>query len=305
MPARPARRSRVVAALGVAVVAGTIGVLTPVAAQESSTTTTSVDSSSTTAPTSTTAASTTTTTTAPPPSTAVRQPSTRPPLNTLPPPPPSTTTTVAPALVPARPGERGAKVSQLQWTLALSGFWLGWPDGVYGGLTSQAVMAFQKYVGLPRTGVADQGTINALLYFRGRRPVARSTSGTLVEVDKTRQLMFIIRNGRVEYVANTSTGSEKPYVERDKKTGQLVRGDAKTPEGRFRVYFERPNGWWDGSLGRLYRPKYVYGGVAIHGSSNVPAYPASHGCMRVTPAFMDMVWAYNLVPLGTTVWIYR
>ena len=47
------------------------------------------------------------------------------------------------------------------------------------------------------------------------------------------------------------------------------------------------------------------GGVAIHGSTSIPAYPASHGCIRVSTAFMDTVWAYNLIPFRSTVWVYR
>ena len=57
-------------------------------------------------------------------------------------------------------------------------------------------------------------------------------------------------------------------------------------------------------LGQIYRPKYFIGGVAIHGSQVVPAYPASHGCVRVTPAAMDMIWESELMPLGTKVVVY-
>ena len=31
----------------------------------------------------------------------------------------------------------------------------------------------------------------------------------------------------------------------------------------------------------MYNPLYIVGGIAIHGSLDVPAYPASHGCIRV------------------------
>ena len=42
----------------------------------------------------------------------------------------------------------------------------------------------------------------------------------------------------------------------------------------------------------------------MHGYPNVPNYPASHGCVRVTNAAMDMVWAQNLLPIGETVVIH-
>ena len=31
----------------------------------------------------------------------------------------------------------------------------------------------------------------------------------------------------------------------------------------------------------MYRPNYFYGGYAVHGMTSVPAYPASHGCVRM------------------------
>ncbi|NBT26542.1 MAG: murein L,D-transpeptidase, partial [Actinobacteria bacterium] len=77
-----------------------------------------------------------------------------------------------------------------------------------------------------------------------------------------------------------------------------------TPEGTFAIDRERPDGWWNGDLGKIYRPKYFNGGVAIHGSTSVPAYPASHGCVRVSVAAMDMIWDKNLLPRGTTVVVH-
>ena len=31
----------------------------------------------------------------------------------------------------------------------------------------------------------------------------------------------------------------------------------------------------------MHNPLYIVGGIAIHGSEDVPAYPASHGCIRI------------------------
>jgi N-acetylmuramoyl-L-alanine amidase len=31
----------------------------------------------------------------------------------------------------------------------------------------------------------------------------------------------------------------------------------------------------------MYRPNYFYGGYAVPGMTSVPAYPASHGCVRM------------------------
>jgi lipoprotein-anchoring transpeptidase ErfK/SrfK len=54
----------------------------------------------------------------------------------------------------------------------------------------------------------------------------------------------------------------------------------------------------------LYRPKYFTGGVAVHGFPDVPPYAASHGCVRVTNAAMDWLWATGRTPIGRPVWVY-
>ena len=67
---------------------------------------------------------------------------------------------------------------------------------------------------------------------------------------------------------------------------------------------ERPEGWWEGDLGEIYRPKYFKGGIAVHGSSSIPNYPASHGCVRVSVPAMDFIWEQNLMPMRITVWVH-
>jgi hypothetical protein len=47
---------------------------------------------------------------------------------------------------------------------------------------------------------------------------------------------------------------------------------------------------------------YIVGGIAIHGSRDVPAYPASHGCIRV-PMFASQRLP-RMVPRGTPVFVY-
>jgi peptidoglycan hydrolase-like protein with peptidoglycan-binding domain len=209
-------------------------------------------------------------------------------------------TVTIPAL--GRGGSRD-EVLALQSRLQDLGFWAGIPDGTYGQVTSQAVMAFQKYLGLAPSGVVDELTA-LLLSMQGLRPFAESRSGDLIEVDKGRQLLFVIRGGQVLWTVNTSTGSDIPYNEPDQKTGGRATGTAHTPEGRFKVYTEHSDGWELGELGQLYRPKFFIGGVAVHGAPQIPNYPASHGCVRVTTSFMDYVWAANLMPMGSAVWVH-
>lgn len=224
------------------------------------TTTTTAGTTTTTAATPTTAAPETTTTTAAPP-----------------PPPPAPTTLAE--------GDRGPAVADLQRRLSELGYWVGTADGVFGDGTSHAVVALQKAAGIGRDGVVGPATRRAL--DAGIRPVTRSTSGRVVEIDLARQLLVVVDGGRLVAVFDTSTGS--------------VPGT--TPAGRWSVTREI-DGLRQSELGLLYRPKYFYEGVAVHGYTSVPPYPASHGCVRVTYPAMDHIWAEGYMPIGTPVWVY-
>lgn len=205
---------------------------------------------------------------------------TAPPVTTTAPPPTTTTTTVA----PVAPGE--LSVVALQQRLLALGFWLARADGVFDNTTAHAVVAFQKANGLARDGVVGPLTRAALA--TAVRPTARSTHGHVVEIDLTRQLLLVVADGRVDAVFDTSTG----------------RITGRTPTGEWRVEREI-DGFHRSRLGLLYRPKYFHGGVAVHGFTSVPPYPASHGCVRVTYAAIDELWASDAMPVGTPVWVYR
>lgn len=198
----------------------------------------------------------------------------------------------------------GEETAKVQERLTALGFWLGEIDGLYGKATSQAVMAFQKYTGLEPTAAVDAATALALQTAteRGR---ASADNGTLVEVDKTKQLLFLVVDGRTLWIFNTSTGSEVPYEAIDEnEPWKVYSGDSVTPSGLWQVDRQRADGWWDGDLGKIYRPKYFKGGVAIHGMTSIPSYPASHGCVRVSVPAMDFIWSLDLVNLGTIVWVH-
>jgi len=194
-------------------------------------------------------------------------------------------------------------ISALQERLDNLGFWLPDYDGVFGAITSQAVLAFQKSVGLPTTGQVDEYTA-LLLNTQGLRSAGQSTTGDRMEVDLTKQLLYVIRGGKTVWTVNTSTGSGGFYEEANQKDGGRISGTAVTPVGTFRVYREFTDGWEPGQLGDLYRPKYFTGGVAVHGAPRIPNVPASHGCVRVTTSFMDYIWASNTMPMSSEVWVH-
>jgi peptidoglycan hydrolase-like protein with peptidoglycan-binding domain len=226
---------------------------------------------------------------------------------TAPPPPPGPVVVPVAAMAePIQPvgSSSGAETERAQWRLLELGFWIQEANGDFGLTTRQAVMAFQKYYGLSADGVLGPETA-ALLSTLTEKPRARAEAGTLVEVDKSRQVLFFVVDGATQWILNTSTGSEVPYEEANKKDPtKIERGTSITPVGLHAVNRERAEGWWEGDLGEIYRPKYFVGGIAVHGSNSIPNYPASHGCVRVSVPAMDWIWESGLMPMDTPVWVH-
>ncbi len=223
------------------------------------------------------------------------------------------TTTIPPNIVPipaldqplqAVGSSSGSETARVQQRLIDVGFWVAGVDGEYGLTTRQAVMAFEKYMGFEADGKLDQRTADELSAMT-LRPHARANSGTLIEIDKAKQVLFFVIDGRTEWVLNTSTGNGQEYTEADQNTpGETISGVSLTPSGLHKVNRERPEGWWEGDLGEIYRPKYFVGGVAVHGSNSIPNYPASHGCVRVSVPAMDWIWDSGIMPMRTPVWVH-
>ncbi len=215
----------------------------------------------------------------------------------------ATIRTVAATTAPPRAAQpllrlssRGAAVVTLQQRLSeLRYVDVGVADGVFGSATLHAVVAFQKVQGISRDGVV--GPVTWARLAAPYRPAPRYRLGTSsLEVDLTRQVVYYVRSGSVQAIADASTGSGGTYYSQ----GRWSR--AVTPTGRFAIY-ARYSGWQNSPLGWMYRPNYFYGGYAVHGSTSVPPYPASHGCVRVTVSTMDrlspMLW------MGMPVAVYR
>ena len=216
----------------------------------------------------------------------------------------ATPSTVVETGISASGQRSGLSTQASQEKLLELGFWLANPNGTFDDTTTQAVMAFQKYFQLRPTGNINAATAHLLKEITNPA-TATAKEGTLAEVDKSRQLLFLVQDGITTYVMNASTGDDRAYEEPDGNTpGVMIKGTAVTPVGSFKIDRERPDGWWIGDLGQIYRPKYFVGGVAIHGSMSVPAYPASHGCARVTVKAMDFIWENDILPLGTEVLVY-
>lgn len=211
--------------------------------------------------------------------------------------PPTTTTTVA--LPPAPPpgfgnGDQGPEILALEQRLADLRYDPGKVDGTFDWGTHHAVMAFQKVQGIPRSGRATPDVTDLLSRVGAPGPMLPAGGATRVEVDLQRQHLQLYVNGQLERVLSVSTGSGKRYC---------VEGDcarAVTPGGSFKIT-RRINGWRTSRLGRLFNPLYFNGGIAIHGAPSVPAYPASHGCVRIP--MHSARWFPGTVPNGTPVYV--
>jgi N-acetylmuramoyl-L-alanine amidase len=173
------------------------------------------------------------------------------------------------------------------------GYWTGPVDGIFDPATRSALIAFQKLQDRPVTGKLTLDELEAIR--TSAFPSAREPGYAHVEIDVDRQVLLLINDEGVVKVLPVSTGNDKPFA----SEGQT--SIAYTPRGRFLVY-DQEAGWGTGPLGAMYYSNYISGGVAIHGSPNVPSKPASHGCIRV-PMFAARQLS-KLLPVGTIVLVY-
>jgi PKD repeat protein len=174
-------------------------------------------------------------------------------------------------------GSTGPAVHALEERLLALHYALERVDSTFGDDTYDAVVAFQKVHGLDRTGVMTATDWAVLL--RAGIPAAQVT-GDAIEVDKTKQVLFVVRHGETQLVIPVSTGA----------TGN-------TPIGTFHVYRKVPGFDWV-----LYYPSYFLRGFAVHGYPDVPTYPASHGCVRIPMWVSQRI--YDLIPFGSRIVIH-
>jgi len=191
-------------------------------------------------------------------------------------------------------GDQGPAVASLQQHLTDLRYDVGGVDGQFGGGTEQGVIAFQKVMGLARTGRATDDVVNALAAAGPPPPLVPDGGGDRVEIDLARQVLLLYKGGSLTRVIMISSGSGRHYCEK----GQC--GDAVTPRGSYQVG-TKIRGLHISPLGELWNPLFFIGGIAIHGSPSVPTYPASHGCVRIPMS--DSVWFFEQVASGTPVYV--
>ena len=162
------------------------------------------------------------------------------------------------------------------------------PSGVTGrpgDETSVAVLAFEKWTAMPRDGVLDDDVLRAIERATRPEPVLREP-GKRVELLLDRQLALAIDDDRVVRVFHVSSGSL-----------------GRTPVGSFRVYRKERLSWSVPFSVWMPWATYFTGGIAFHEYGYVPAYPASHGCVRMMARDAPLMYAF--ATSGTPVDVLR
>lgn len=199
------------------------------------------------------------------------------------------------AVLPARPAPPSYDVKLVERQLTEQRYYIGAIDGAPGDTLRSAVMAFQKVNGLSIDGDVGSATLAALN--APRAPGLKGSSpANRVEVDLTRQVLYVVKGGRLVRILPVSSGNGATYFQKDGS-----RATSLTPVGYYTIQ-RRYYGAQKADLGTLYDPQYFYQGWAIHGSNSVPAGPASHGCIRVTRP--DATWLLGQLNVGMSVYVY-
>ena len=193
-------------------------------------------------------------------------------------PPPAPAAQAAPAPAAVTPLQVEQKLEALRYDV-------GPIDGNVDEAAGHAIMAFQKVNGLARTGTLTDEVRARIMATEGTpAPLLANGEPNRVEVSLSKQVLFLYENGSLLKILSVSTGTAK----------------TPTPTGTFHMY-RSESGWHTSDLGRLYNAQYFVGGYAIHGSTSVPAEPASHGCIRIPMNSAE--WFPERVAMGMQVFI--
>jgi peptidoglycan hydrolase-like protein with peptidoglycan-binding domain len=180
------------------------------------------------------------------------------------------------------PPDPAVKTTQ-QRLIALAYLLRGDDDGRFGPATQNAILAFQKWERLGRTGLLDARTKARLADATRPTPRTHGGSGKRAEILLDRQVALLINNDKVVRAIPVSSG--KPST--------------PTPPGDYRVYAKIPR-WWSVPF-REWLPYALpfVGGIAFHEFGDVPAFPASHGCVRQSSTVAP--WTYQFAYVGMPV----
>jgi peptidoglycan hydrolase-like protein with peptidoglycan-binding domain len=190
--------------------------------------------------------------------------------------PAATTTTTTTSTKVLQLGMKGSAVKTLQRRLAVLKYYPGAIDGEFGTDTLEAVWAFQEVQGLPGRDYVSSAMQWALAHPRAPKVLDRRAGANRIEVNLASEVLVLYRDNKIELISHVSSGGGYFFCSPGGGCGYAV-----TPTGNFKtiVYMA---GWVQVPLGEMYNPVFFIGtAYAIHGDTDVPLAPVSHGCVRV------------------------
>ena len=171
---------------------------------------------------------------------------------------------------------KGAAVKTLQRRLAALKYYPGSIDGHFGTNTLEAVWAFQEVQGLPGHDYVSAAMQRALANPRAPKVLDRKAGANRIEVNLASEVLVLYKANKIQLISHVSSGGGYYYCSPGGGCGYAV-----TPTGNFTTLSFLP-GWVTVPLGEMYNPTFFIGrAYAIHGDTEVPLYPASHGCVRI------------------------
>jgi peptidoglycan hydrolase-like protein with peptidoglycan-binding domain len=193
----------------------------------------------------------------------------------------SSASSSAPTAIAARTsvlqlGMKGSAVKALQRRLAALKYYPGSIDGHFGTNTLEAVWAFQEVQGLPGHDYVSAAMQRALANPRAPKVLDRKAGANRIEVNLASEVLVLYRANKIQLISHVSSGGGYYFCSPGGGCGYAI-----TPTGNYKtiVYM---SGWVQVPLGEMYNPVFFIGtAYAIHGDTDVPLAPVSHGCVRI------------------------
>jgi len=173
-------------------------------------------------------------------------------------------------------GMKGSAVKALQRRLAALKYYPGSIDGQFGTNTLEAVWAFQEVQGLPGHDYVSSAMQRALANPKAPKVLDRKAGANRIEVNLASEVLVLYRGNKIQLISHVSSGGGYYFCSPGGGCGYAI-----TPTGNYKtiVYMR---GWIQVPLGEMYNPVFFIGtAYAIHGDTDVPLAPVSHGCVRI------------------------
>jgi peptidoglycan hydrolase-like protein with peptidoglycan-binding domain len=187
----------------------------------------------------------------------------------------------APTVIAARTsvlqlGMKGSAIKTLQRRLAALKYYPGSIDGQFGTNTLEAVWAFQEVQGLPGRDYVSAAMQRALANPKAPKVLDRKAGANRIEVNLASEVLVLYKANKIQLISHVSSGGGYYFCSPGGGCGYAI-----TPTGNFKTIVFMP-GWVQVPLGEMYNPTFFIGtAYAIHGDTDVPLAPVSHGCVRI------------------------